>query len=420
MWSLQEVIDRVKESEKFKAVRELYRDVELEPGELQGMEALYVKILGRCVATVEIPRDSEPFSYLHWGSDYTVFPREVRKMYSIQSIYSGKMLEYPGYSRYCTYSLGEVTNAVLHVFQEIQADGIGIARYQYKKTSEIHEPTGMPVYRVLKGGVAVGVKVLGPCLDARGIKWLGSQNTRIGLGVYVPRVSAVMADVSVCWDDDMSDSRALHVLESTRKGVELGPYGDDVYGKVTINYGGSQAGSDYNPALGEWCTHSGSLVENVYTVVRGRIPKVKENTALRNLMVYTQAPTFPSGIQVTGGFGTTGGPVPTSHLVEREYGYDEWDIVRIPDYRDVQNDTRYITFGPVGSENGTLTAVLANDGVIYVTRGCFEGTLEDFREAVEETHKHEDSQFYREYLAIIEVIKARFPTGREHGRDSDK
>lgn len=83
----------------------------------------------------------------------------------------------------------------------------------------------MPVYRVLKGGVAVDVKVLGPCLDARGIKWLGSRNIRIGLGVYVTRVSTVMADVSVCWDDDMSDSRVLHVLESTRKGVELGPFG---------------------------------------------------------------------------------------------------------------------------------------------------------------------------------------------------
>lgn len=54
----------------------------------------------------------------------------------------------------------------------------------------------------------------------------------------------------------------------------------------------------------------------------------------------------------------------------------------------------------------------------FDARGCFEGTLEDFREAVEETHKHEDSQFYREYLPIIEVIKARFPTGREHDSDS--
>lgn len=113
-------------------------------------------------------------------------------------------------------------------------------------------------------------------------------------------------------------------------------------------------------------------------------------------------------------------PPPTSHLVEREDEYGEWDIVRIPHYRTIQEDTRYLTMGPVGSESGTMTAFLADNGVIYVTRGCFEGTLEEFREAVEETHKHENSQFYREYLAIIEVIKARFPTGREHGRDSDK
>lgn len=65
-----------------------------------------------------------------------------------------------------------------------------------------------------------------------------------------------------------------------------------------------------------------------------------------------------------------------------------------------------------------MTAVLADDGVVYVTRGCFEGTLEDFREAVEETHKHKDSQFYKEYLEIIEVIKEQFPTGREHASDS--
>ena len=147
---------------------------------------------------------------------------------------------------------------------------------------------------------------------------------------------------------------------------------------------------------------------------------VKRHTTIKNLVVYTHAPTFPSGIEVTGGYGLDTFTYPTSHLVERKDEYGEWEIERIHHYRTIHEDTRYITFGPVGSENGTLTAVLADDGVIYVTRGCFEGTLEDFREAVEETHKHEDSQFYREYLAIIEVIKARFPTGREHGRDSGK
>lgn len=32
MWSLQEAISKVEESAKYKAVHELYRDVELEPG----------------------------------------------------------------------------------------------------------------------------------------------------------------------------------------------------------------------------------------------------------------------------------------------------------------------------------------------------------------------------------------------------
>lgn len=39
-------------------------------------------------------------------------------------------------------------------------------------------------------------------------------------------------------------------------------------------------------------------------------------------------------------------------------------------------------------------------------------------EAVEKTHGHEDSQFYKEYLAIIEVIRERFPNGLEHESDS--
>ena len=106
------------------------------------------------------------------------------------------------------------------------------------------------------------------------------------------------------------------------------------------------------------------------------------------------------------------------HKAEREDEDGDIEVFDVLNCRLNTEDTRYIKRGPVGSENGTLTAVLADDGVIYVTRGCFEGTLEEFREAVEETHKHDDSQFYKEYLAIIEVIKARFPYGREHDSDS--
>ena len=419
MWSLEEVIDRVKESEKYKVVRELYRDVELEPGELEGMEAIYVNILGRCVATAELPRDAWPFSYLHWGSNYEVFNKGVRKMYSLQSIYSGKLLEFSRDTHPGRCTLDSAVGVIVEIFREILKDGIGIAKYTYEKTGETHEPTGMVVYRVIDGGRPTDVRVLAPCFDARGIEWLSTRNIHIGLGVYLPRESEIMPDVRVAWGEGVAQDRALHTLRSARRGAYLSSFGE-VDAEVTINHGGEKYSSLYNPDFGDLKLYGGARVDTVYTCTGGYRPVVKSRTTIKNLRVYTHAPTFPSGIEVTGGYGLDTGTCPTSHLVEREGEYGEWDIERIPHYRTIQEDTRYITMGPVGSENGTMTAVLADDGVIYVTRGCFEGTLEDFREAVEETHKHEDSQFYREYLAIIEVIKARFPTGREHGRDSAK
>ena len=418
MWSLQEVIDRVKESEKYKAVRELYRDVELEPGELQGMEAIFVKILGRCVATVEIPRDSEPFSYLHWGSNYEVFQREVRKMYSLQSLYLGKMLAYPGEENIYNGTLNKAVEVVGTVFREILKDGIGIAQYRYESTGETHQKTGMLIYRVINGGRDTNVKVVAPCFDARGIEWLSNQNVRVGLGVYFPRDSELLTDVHVAWNDTTEWSRTLHTLRGARRGVYLASLGENLK-EVNISHGGHRSGKGYNPSMCDWSVYGGAIVDNVFTDTERYRPVVKSNTTLKNLKVYTHAPTFPSGISVTGGFGGLNGPA-QYHTAECEDEDGNIEVLDVLNSRFNTEDTRYITMGPVGSENGTLTAVLANDGVIYVTRGCFEGTLRDFKEAVEKTHGHEDSQFYREYLAIIEVIKARFPTGREHGRDSDK
>ncbi len=416
MWSLQEVIDRVKETEKFKAVHELYRDVELEPGELQGMEAIFVKILGRCVATVEIPRNSEPFSYLHWGSNYEVFPREVRKMYSLQSQISGKMNAFPGDTKEYYGTLDKAVEVVSQVFREILKDGIGIAQYHYASTGETHEKTGMLIYRVIDGGRYTNVKVLAPCFDARGIEWLSNQNVRVGLGVYFPRESELLTDVHVAWKDTTEWSRSLHILRSARRGAYLASFGETMK-EVNINHGGHRSGTGYNPQMCDWSLYGGSLVENVFTDTEGYKPVVKSNTKLKNLKVYTHAPTFPSGIRVTGWFGGLNGPVPY-HRVEREDEDGDIEVYDVLNSRFNTEDTRYITMGPVGSENGTLTAVLADDGVIYVTRGCFEGTLRDFEEAVKKTHGHEDSQFYKEYLAIIEVIRARFPDGRETESDS--
>ena len=57
----------------------------------------------------------------------------------------------------------------------------------------------------------------------------------------------------------------------------------------------------------------------------------------------------------------------------------------------------------VGSENGTLTVFNGKDGLI-VTRGCFDGTVDEFLEKSAEVH---DDKTKNEYKLLIEVAKSR-------------
>ena len=59
--------------------------------------------------------------------------------------------------------------------------------------------------------------------------------------------------------------------------------------------------------------------------------------------------------------------------------------------------------GPIGSRADYLIAIVTTDGV-RVTAGCFSGTLDEFRAAVESTHG--DSEHGRDYRAAIAMIKA--------------
>ena len=59
----------------------------------------------------------------------------------------------------------------------------------------------------------------------------------------------------------------------------------------------------------------------------------------------------------------------------------------------------------IGSENGTLTAFLDKDQNLCVTRGCFCGTLKEFKKAVKE--KHENTALGLEYKAAIKLIELR-------------
>ena len=213
-----------------------------------------------------------------------------------------------------------------------------------------------------------------------------------------------MSGATVAWDEKITKDKRLHIVGRERRLTQVGVRGVP-YGVTTLSHGKG----GWTPQFGELNMYDGSLVENLYLSTEHK-PAVDEGASLRNLKVFTHAPKFSSGISITGGYSIEDTEeVPKVYI---EYEVDgEPEEFAVPLRRSKQEDSRYIIVGPVGSENGTLTAMLADDGVIYVTRGCFEGTLKDFREAVEYTHGHPDSQFGKEYRAII---KARFPDGKDN------
>ena len=66
----------------------------------------------------------------------------------------------------------------------------------------------------------------------------------------------------------------------------------------------------------------------------------------------------------------------------------------------------YFCVKGAGSENRNTTFFMCNDGEIRVNCGCFNGTLEEFKEEVHKTHS--GTKFEREYIAIINLVKIHF------------
>lgn len=70
-----------------------------------------------------------------------------------------------------------------------------------------------------------------------------------------------------------------------------------------------------------------------------------------------------------------------------------------------------ITIGAIGSRDDTTTFYRGADGKIYVSCGCFNGTIDDFASKVKAVHagaKHEKT-----YLLAIELAKAQIGTEEE-------
>lgn len=75
------------------------------------------------------------------------------------------------------------------------------------------------------------------------------------------------------------------------------------------------------------------------------------------------------------------------------------DSARVTDEALVTDSADYIAIGAIGSRDDTTTFYRGKDGKIYVSCGCFNGTIDDFAAEVKQVHagtKHE-----RTYLLAI-------------------
>jgi hypothetical protein len=88
------------------------------------------------------------------------------------------------------------------------------------------------------------------------------------------------------------------------------------------------------------------------------------------------------------------------------------DFARVMGNARVMDASDYIAIGAIGSRNDTTTFYRGKDGGIYVSCGCFNGTIDDFAAKVKQVHagtKHE-----RTYLLAIELAKAQIATEEEN------
>ena len=71
----------------------------------------------------------------------------------------------------------------------------------------------------------------------------------------------------------------------------------------------------------------------------------------------------------------------------------------------INNPTDILIVGKIGSRND-YTAIFRTDKGVFVSCGCFRGTLYKFESEVKKTHK--GNKHERDYLALIQFVKIKF------------
>ena len=72
----------------------------------------------------------------------------------------------------------------------------------------------------------------------------------------------------------------------------------------------------------------------------------------------------------------------------------------------ISSNADYICFKGFGSKNKNTTMFRTKNGDVYVSCGCFTGSLRAFTDKVKETHGN--TKYAKEYLACIKVAKIHF------------
>lgn len=385
--------------------------------------AVAINVLGNTVAVAEFPDGYDTaqsaFTNLTWGSDYTVFPQEVRRLYSLDRIEGLYHRERTAH----TY----LTKVVSFICREILRHGLRLSRYEYHKTGRKHVD-GSPIYelRDTSHQFRVALEVVAPCFDLRRAE-PDYVTLFVGWGAYLTS------------KPDSSHRLVIHphttFEDAKRQGVHKYGASDD----LPVTFVSSSDSTDVRPIvdnrrLNEYA-HRGRVVVEDGTVLSDVSfldgeTLVKTGTRLKDIKILGQSPTFPANMSITG-YREKGDPSYHTVYVEHDPGdccYVNdgvgmcsacWDYTNDPSgmlplrVADERTDyhTPYLVVGPIGYEDGTLTATLDDSGLVMVTLGGFEGTLEEFAHQVETMHKSDASVFYREYMSAIELIKARFVGG---------
>lgn len=82
----------------------------------------------------------------------------------------------------------------------------------------------------------------------------------------------------------------------------------------------------------------------------------------------------------------------------------------------VYGDADYAYAHGFGSINRTTTFFRLKDGGVGVQCGCFNGTLHEFRDKVQETHG--ETKKAKEYLMLADLMELRFKEENKDGKNN--